>query len=156
MQIGYVANGDLQIKTKTETVTIGSGIRIGTKEIPGPGEYDIASIQCEGTALDGAVAYFIRTEELVVTYLTGLDGAASKLDDASDTSILVADIRSNDTPEAAKAIIKAMEPFYVFLIGAGATQEFIAKLDIPQSEESILKVTRAGLPLEGTTIIPNR
>ena len=156
MQIGYTASGDLQLKTKTETVTMGAGLRIGSKVIPGPGEYDVASIQCEGMAIDGTVAYFIRTEDLMITFLTGLDGLVTKLEDISDTAILVADVRSDDTPEAAKKIIKALEPYYVFLIGAGATPDFIAKLELPQSEDSTLKITRAGLPLEGTTIIPNR
>lgn len=155
MIISYTATGDVQLKTKTEPVILGSSIKIGDYTIPGPGEYDIASIQCEGQAVSGAFVYFVRDEDLMITFITKLDTATAKIDGISDTAILVLDIRSDDTVEAAKGIIKAVEPAYVLLIGAGATPEFTAQLGIPLAESSTLKVTRAGLPLEGTSIIPN-
>ncbi len=155
MIISYTATGDVQLKTKTEPVVLGSSIKVGSYTIPGPGEYDIASIQCEGQAVSGAFVYLVRDEDLLITLLTTLDPAAAKLDGISDTAVLVLDIRSDDTPEAAKSIIKAIEPAYVFLIGAGATPAFITQLGIPVAESASLKVTKIGLPLEGTTVIPN-
>lgn len=155
MQITYASNGTVQLKTKTETVLLGNDtVTIGDKVLSGPGEYDVASILCEAQALPLAIAYFVRSEELLITYLTNADQAASQLDDASDTAILVLEVRSDADPAAAKAIIKALEPAYLFLIGAGATSEFRNGLGIPLAEESSLKVTASGLPLEGTMLIP--
>jgi hypothetical protein len=155
MQITYTATGAVQLKTKTVPVTINDHLSIGDKVISGPGEYDIASIQCEGKALPLATVYFIRDEDLLVTYLTHLDPEVTKLDDASDTAILALHINSEDTATAAKNIIKALEPAYLFLMGAGATSAFIEELGFPLGEAGSLKITRAGLPLEGTTLIPN-
>ena len=155
MQITYTAQGYVQLKTKTVPVTLGGQVTIGEKVISGPGEYDIATIQCEGVALPLAIAYFVRDEDLLVTYLTHLDPDVTKLDGASDTAILVLDIASDDTAGSAKSIVKALEPAYVFLTGPGATSAFIEELGVPKGEDSSLKVTRTGLPLEGTTLIAN-
>ncbi len=154
MQISYTSTGNVQLKTKTVPVTLGGGVTIGDRVVSGPGEYDIANIQCEGKALPLATAYFIRDEDLWITYLTNLDAEVTKLDDASETAILVLDIKSDNTPASAKAIIKALEPAYVFLSGPGATAEFMAELGVPLGEAGSLKITRTGLPLEGTTLIP--
>jgi hypothetical protein len=155
MNITYTTNGSVQLKTKTVPVTLSGQVTIGEKVISGPGEYDISTIQCEGVALPLAIAYFIRDEDLLITYLTHLDSEVTKLDDVSETAILVLDITSEDTPASAKSIIKALEPAYVFLMGPGATAAYIEELGIPKAEETTLKVTRTGLPLEGTTLIAN-
>ncbi|HSI20181.1 MAG TPA: hypothetical protein VLA04_00510 [Verrucomicrobiae bacterium] len=153
MVISYTSSGDVSIKTKSETVTLGSSVTIGSFVVPGPGEYDIASIQCEAKALTNSFVSFIRTEDLTVTFLSELDGQVTKLDDASSTHILVADIRSDDKPDSLKPIIKGIEPSYVVICGSGATPEFAAALGIQPVEGGTLKLTRAGLPLEGTYLL---
>jgi hypothetical protein len=155
MLITYTAAGTVQLKTKTVPVVVGNGVAFGEKVISGPGEYDVASIQCEAKALPLAVAYFIRDEDLLITYLTHLDPEVTKLDDISDTAILSLDISSEDTAGSAKSIVKALEPAYLFLMGPGATSSFIEELGVPKGESSSLKITRTGLPLEGTTLIAN-
>src|SRR5437870_3472109 len=119
MNVSYDSKGNLNLKTKTEPVVIGAGLQIGSRAIEGPGEYDIAAIQCEGHALHKGIAYFIRTEDLLVTYLTDVDDSAQKLDEVSDTDILVLDLRSDSAPEKVKSLIKAIEPAYVLAVGAG-------------------------------------
>lgn len=154
MQITHAGNGSAIIKTKTETITLGTSIQLGDYTVPGPGEYDVASIQCEGRGLpSGSTAYFFHTEELNVTFLPKLSTEVSKLDDASNTDILVADIRSDDTVAVLKNVVKELEPFYLVLIGSGATPAFVAELGIPLSDTPTFKLTRAGLPLEGTTVL---
>ena len=156
MLISYTSNGSVQLKTRTQPIVIGAGVQIGDRAIPGPGEYDIANIQCEGVALSNSVTYFLRDEDLLITYLQNLDQDATKLDQISDTAVLILDVRSDDTAAVAKAIIKSIEPAYVFLIGAGAHVGFWAELGIPLAETSSLKVTRTGLPLEGTSLVVNQ
>jgi hypothetical protein len=153
MVISYTSGGDVSIKTKTETVTLGNAATIGSFVIPGPGEYDIAGIQCEARPLTDSYASFIRSEDLTVTFLPKVDTAITKLDDASATHILVVDVRSDDTAEALKPIVKSIEPSYVVLTGAGATSEFATALGFPKAEGDSLKLTRAGLPLEGTYVL---
>lgn len=153
MQIAYTSTGALQLKTKSGNVSIDPQIVIGNFTIPGAGEYDIASIQCEGHALSSSVAYFLRSEELNITVLADIDPSITKLDDAANTDILVVEVKSNDTPEALAPVIKALEPAYVFLLGPGANKNFATTLNLPLAEESALKLgSRNALPVEGTTL----
>jgi hypothetical protein len=152
MVISYTSSGDVSVKTKTETVTLGNDVTIGSFVVPGPGEYDIA-IQCEAKPLATSFASFIRTEDLTVTFLSRIESEIMKMDDANATHILVVDVRSDDRPSDLKPIIKSIEPSYVVLCGAGATKEFVVDLGIPMTEEKTLKLTRAGLPLEGTYLL---
>lgn len=156
MQISYSSSSEVIIKTKTENVVLGNGVKIGNHKIDGQGEYDVASIQCEGHAFDHGIAYFIRNEELFITYLTTASKESVGLDDISNTDVLVTDIRSDDSADSVRLLIKSLEPSYVFLIGAGATDKLIAELNLPVSENSVLKLTKLGLPEEGTFIIPNK
>lgn len=152
MIISYTSNGDVSVKTKTETVQLGGQVQIGSFVVPGPGEYDIADIQCEAKALTESYASFLRTEDLTVTFLATIESGVTKLDDASSTNVLVVDVRSNDQADSLKPIVKSIEPSYVVLTGAGATPEFAAALGLPPVEAP-LKLTRAGLPLEGTYLL---
>lgn len=153
MVISYTSGGDVSIKTKNETVTLGSQVTIGEFVIPGPGEYDIAGIQCESRALSDSFVTFVHAEDLTVTFLSNIDPGVTKLDDVSSTHVLVVDVRSDDKPESLKPIIKELETSYVILSGAGATPAFAAGLGLPTTEDGQLKITRAGLPLEGTYLI---
>src|SRR5690242_945986 len=99
MVISYTNSGDVQIKTKTESATLGSTVTIGSFVVPGPGEYDIQGIQVEAKPLTSSFASFIRSEDLVVTYLAAIDNAINNLADASATHILVVDVRSDDKPD---------------------------------------------------------
>ena len=154
MQFTHSGTDTIVVKTKTEPITIGATLTIGSFTIPGAGEYDVASIACEGQAMEsGAFVYSIRTEDLMITYLTKLDREVTKLDGVSNTNVLVLDLRSDDTADMIKPIVKAVEPQYLVLIGAGATEPLIAELAIPILESTGLKITRTGLPLEGTSIL---
>ncbi len=153
MVIAHSGTDTVTLKTKTETVTIGPGIRIGSFTIPGAGEYDVASIQCEGIPLTASVAYFIRAEELTTLILDELDSSVTKLDDVAQVNILVADLRSDANIDTLKVITKALEPSYLVLSGAGATEAVLAALGLPRTEGDTLKITRVGLPLEGTSVL---
>lgn len=152
MQISFAADGSVAVKTKTETVSLNAEVKLGSFVVTGPGEYDVADIHCDSRMAGEALASFIRAEDLTVTYLSQLDTEVTKLADASATNILVADIRSDDKPDQLKSIVKALEPSYVVITGAGATKDFVAGLGLAPVEGS-LKLTRAGLPLEGTSVL---
>lgn len=154
MIISHQSDGSVSVKTKTETISIGNTVSIGNRVIETAGEYDIAAIQCEAEYLDKATVYFFRTEELTLAFLSALDDSITKVDDASNTDILVVDIRSDDTAEKLKQILKSIEPSYLFLVGGGATKEFGDSLGLPAHEGNTLKITRSGLPLEGTFLVP--
>ena len=151
MNISYQANGTVSVNTKNQVINLGSEVKIGSYTVPGAGEYDVAAIQCEVTALSRGLAYFIHTEDLTVTLLSVINPEVAKLDDAASTNILVVYVRSDDQPEALKPILKILEPSYVFLLGA--SPEFRLSLGLPDYEGTTLKVTRSGLPLEGTFLV---
>ncbi len=153
MIASYTAHGSVELKTKNISVVLANGVSVGSQQIAGPGEYDVQGVQCEATAYEGGIGYFVRVEDMVTAYLTKVDATASKLDGITEAAILVLDVRSDDTNESVKALIKAVEPSYVLLAGAGATKEMAAALGFPLTEGSSLKVTKAGLPLEGTSLI---
>ena len=153
MVITHSGTDSISIKTKTETIVMGPGLSIGQFVIPGAGEFDIASIQCEGFPLTNSVAYLVRSEDLTLLLLENLDTAVTKLDDASKADILIVEVRSDDTVENLKQVVKALEPSFVVLSGAGVTTAFVESLGLPRVEGDSLKMTRAGLPLEGTSVL---
>jgi hypothetical protein len=144
----------VQVKTKTETVSLGAQIKIGSFNLPGAGEFDVAGILCQATNLPLGTVYVFHAEELAVSYLTQIDPAVTQVDDISSTDILAIDIRSNDKADDLKPILKALEPSYLILFGAGATPEFLSSLQLPVHTSDILKVTKNGLPDEGTLLLP--
>ena len=150
MTIAYAPDGSVQLKMKSDTVSLGTAVRINSYELPGPGEYDVASVQVEAHPLGTGFAYLIRSEELLTVFLDNPQSDITTMDDASNCNILIVDVRSDSSADSLKVTIKSLEPSYVFLMGASA--EFIAAIGIATAP-SPLKITRAGLPLEGTTVI---
>jgi len=98
-------------------------------------------------------AYFIRAEDLMITYFSGPVKEATKEEGASNTAVLVLEVRSDETADDYKPLIKNLEPSYVFVRGAGATPEFNAGLGLTLYESNTLKVTPTSLPLEGTWLV---
>ncbi|MBU6389342.1 hypothetical protein KGQ71_02390 [Patescibacteria group bacterium] len=153
MNISYSDPGTVIAKTKSESIRIGSEVRIGNYRVTTAGECDIAAIQCESHYLSTGMVHFMHADDLTLTFLSEIQPEVTKLDDASNTDILVVDVRSDNTADQLKPILKAMEPGYLFLIGAGATPEFFQALGLPIEENNNLKVSRTSLPEEGTTLI---
>lgn len=153
MQLSITSTGSVQLKTRNETVSLGDAVLVNQYEIPGMGEYDVAGIQCEAYGLSTGIAYFIRLEDLLVAYLSEPNAEIEKLDDASGVNILVVDLRSDDTADKLKGIIKSLEPSYVVLRGAGATEAVRTGLGLPTEQITSFKASRTALPLEGTTIL---
>jgi hypothetical protein len=153
MQISYQPDGSLTAAIKGTSVRFGAEVRIGDYSVPGAGEYDVAAIQCEAHALPAGLAYFLHAEDLTITYLSALVSEVTKIDEASSTDILIADLRSDSSPDDFRPILKSLEPSYVFLTGSGATPEFGQSLGLSAYEGASLKVTRSSLPLEGTFLV---
>ena len=154
MIISYAADGNVSAKTKTAIIQLGSNLQIDQFQIPGPGEYDVASVHCEGKNLSTGQVFWFRTEELSLSFLTKLDTDLTKNDEASNTDILVVDLRSDDSVDALKVILKKVEPAYLFLTGSRPAADFIEALGLPRYESSTLKINnRAALPIEGTSLV---
>jgi hypothetical protein len=153
MNLSYSSNDEIVINTKGRNIILGNQVRIGEFVVPGAGEYDIASIQCEVNELTHGQVYFIYAEDLVITYLDELNQEITKLDDAAGTVILILDLRSDDDLNQIKPILKTLEPSYLFLRGAGATEELKKALNLPVHPTSVLKVQKTSLPLEGTFLV---
>jgi hypothetical protein len=152
MLISLLSNDSVQVKTKTSSMAIGNGVTIGTYSIPGAGEYDIAGIQCEAVYADTALCYYMRAEDLQITFVDGPDLSMAKQDEASRTDILIIDLRSDTEVSTVKSLIKSVEPSYIALIGAGVTADFLSGLALPH-QASPLKLTRSSLPIEGSYLL---
>jgi hypothetical protein len=150
MTIQFSPDGSIVLKSKAETITLGAGVAINSYSLPGRGEYDVASVQAEVYQAGNALAYCLRTEDLFTVFLDAPDLAVTELDDVANCNILLLDLRSDTSKDVVKTIIKRLEPSYVFAIGI--SPELIESLALPQ-QPAPLKITRAGLPLEGTTLV---
>jgi hypothetical protein len=153
MVISYAADGNVAVKAKTATISIGPELKVNQHPILGAGEYDIFSVHCEGINLTTGQVYFFRTEDLNIGFLTQLDTDLVKYDGATSCDILVVELRSDDKVESLTTILKKVEPSYLFLTGVQPSLELLAKLAMPKYESSVLKVTRQSLPLEGSSIV---
>jgi hypothetical protein len=151
MHVSPSATGELLLKTKHATITLGATVRIGERELPGAGEYDVASVHVECFALTKAYAYLLRAEDLVITYLTDIDPTAINAEGVGDTAFLVIEVRSDSNPAEVKTLISKLEPAIVALRGAGATDVFAAQLGFSASRDFPIKLLRSALP-ETTTL----
>lgn len=152
MQISYASQG-LTAKSKDQVIQLGSTVTVNGYAIEGAGEYDVAGVQLEVANLERALAFFIRVEDLTLTYLSGADPKVVDLDQASSTDILLIEVASDQGIDQLKPILKALEPGYLFLIGPGATPELRTQLNLPVEPSSTLKVSRLSLPQEGTFLV---
>lgn len=153
MIINFASRDKLNIKSKNSTITLDKKIVIDDFSINGPGEYDVDGIQIEAQPLKAGLASFVYVEDMVITHITSLEQELTKIKGVSDTNILIVDLKSNDTVDKLKPIIKSLEPSYIYLLGAGKTAEFIAQLGIITEKCKSLKVTLSALPESGTTLI---
>jgi hypothetical protein len=153
MVLSYAADGTVVVKAKTATLQLGPELKVNQHPILGAGEYDISSVHCEGINLTTGQVYFFRTEDLNVAFLTHLDTDLVKHDSATGSDILVVELRSDDKVENLTAILKKVEPSYLFLTGVQPTLELLTKLALPKYESATLKITRQSLPMEGTSLV---
>lgn len=153
MIINFASRDKLTIKSKNATITLDGKVMVGDFSISGPGEYDVNGTQVEVQSLVAGLASFVYVEDMVITHITNLEQELTKIKGVSDTNILVVDLKSNDTADKLKSIIKSLEPSYIYLLGAGKTAEFIAQLGIITEKCKSLKVTLSSLPESGTTLI---
>jgi hypothetical protein len=151
MTIGITASQTTELKTKSASVVLGHGVTINQKQILGPGEFDVAGVQCEGIALGSSVAFLLRAEDLVITYLSSFDTTIVSQDRVSETAILVLDLSSDPKTAAVKQVVTALEPSYVVLVG-GNSAAVATELGLPKIDGS-LKVTRSSLPIEGVSLL---
>ena len=140
-------------KLKAATFSLGATVRIGEYELPGAGEYDVSAVHVEAKNLEAGIVYWLRAEDLQVAYLSHTDPTVNKHEEAAATDILVINLSSEDTAASLKPLLKSMEPSFLFLIGAGATPDLMKSLSLPMQEGGSLKITKVGLPEEGTTLI---
>lgn len=153
MTISYQANGEVLAASKSASIRFGKDILINDYVVPGAGEYDVAGVQCETHSVDHTLAYFLRMEDLVLTFMHNATPDVASLDDASSTNILILDIRSDTKNDDVKVILKRLEPSYLLLIGEGATPEFSKSLGLTAYEGNQLKITASSLPEEGSWVV---
>ncbi len=115
-------------------------VKIGERELPGPGEYDVAGI---GVHISPAVAFL---------YLEGMRVAVvwdkiASFNQEEESDIQVYIILHNDAP-AATALIKEQDPRLVILHDA-VLSEVVTKEDgVTIQPESNFKITAQTLPVD--------
>ena len=153
MTLQFAPTGTVVLKGKSNTISLGNTIRLGEYQVPGMGEYDVAGIPCKVQNLEQGSVAFVQLEGIQFTFLSQIDPGITKLDDATDTEVLVVDVRSDDQASQLKSILKVLEPAFLALIGSGNTEAFRKALGLPISQGASTKIIKSGLPEEGTTLL---
>lgn len=145
MQLSRTNDALVMVKTKLATLTLNDGITINDKQLPGPGEYEVADIFAEVTP---DLAHF-HAEELTLAYLGHKKRAVTdeELGHLENVDILLIAVDS-ENPEELAAISKltaAIEPRIIVLIGADPTTFAKLRGTTPEVVET-LKLSRKDLP----------
>ncbi len=151
MQLSFTSAGDVLLKEKEAEVVLGTVVRIGAYEVPGAGEFEVQGVPCTVEVAEGQYAYFFTLDGVHVTYLDPAVAGVSELEDASSTEVLVIRLRGDESRELVGGLIKKLEPGYLVLAGSNA-QELGSTLGLTPEAGATLKISRSGLPEEGTRL----
>ncbi len=161
MTISYKGQGKFSIRAKQATVELGSQIQIGSKALPGPGEYEVSGIEAEGLP-DGI--FLFRIEDIYVLYLGQLSRSLTdtELEAVNLTDILLVPVGGKQadlddltvlSPEQAVAVINQVDPRIVIPMYYQSIEPFRAAEGKPLEMLQELKVTKATLPIEERQIV---
>ncbi len=161
MTISYKGQGQFTIRSKQATIELGEKVKIGDKELPGQGEYEIGGVEAEGFA-DGI--FLVRTEEVFLLYLDQLDRLLTndELEAVNMADVLFVPVGGNQTdkegltvlgPEAAVKVINQVDPRIVIPMYFASIEPFRTAEGKPLEVLKELKLTKATLPIEEHQVI---
>jgi len=148
MQLSRLPDGSVRIESKPVWLTLGVSVNLNGVIIPGPGEYDVAGIQCQRHIVGAATSTLIRLEDLVISFVEGFDAGIAKSEGMSATHILVVSTDTGVTLEQLRSLIKELDPGYLVLTG-NAHAELESGLGLTPATGTSLKVSLTSLPAEG-------
>lgn len=161
MTITHQGQGQFTVKSKDATIILGSKIKIGDRELPGAGEYEVSGVEVEGME-DGI--YLLRTEDVYLLYLNQLNRQLTndELETVNMADILFLPVGGDKTdtpeltvlnPEQSVKVINQVDPRIVVPMHFLSIEPFRAAEGKPLEMMKEFKVTKAGLPQEERQIV---
>jgi len=161
MTISYQGQGKFTIKSKDATILLGETIKVGERQLPGPGEYEISGVEVEG--LDDGI-FLIRTEDVFLLYLSRINRVPTtqELEAANVADILFIPVGGTNTdvegvtvltPDQSVKVINEIDPRIVVPMYFASIEPFRAAEGKPLEMLKELKVTKASLPTEDRQVV---
>lgn len=142
------SDNTLSIKGSQSIVALHNSVKLGTFEVPGPGEYDVAGTSAIVLAAPSCTAV-VSVETVSILYLDRPYKVDPESEEFSNVDIIAIRVSSAEDISVAQEVVKAFEPRAYILFGLPASEIIeTAKLTV----EPIAKwtVTANSLPEEGT------
>ena len=152
MQIKYLGDGKVEIKTKDATILLGQHVIINDFVLPGPGEYEKSGIFVEGISDRNNTIYLIKAEEINVCYLGTIscDLAEDKTKEIGDIDILFVPLGQKESQEIKKAtdLVSKIDPKIVIpiLFDDQRLTDFKKSEGITDDVLDVLKIKKSELP----------
>lgn len=161
MTIQYKGQGQFSIRGKQATIELGEKVKIGTKTLPGRGEYEVSGVEVEGLA-DGI--FLIRSEDIYILYLGQLNRSLTdeELEQVNMADILCIPVGGNQTdseglevltPEQSVKVINQIDPRIVIPMYFTSIEPFRAAEGKPLEMLTELKITKSTLPIEDRQVV---
>jgi len=145
------SDNTLQIKGGQSTVSLHDKVRLGTFEVPGPGEYDVAGTSAIVLPAPACTAV-LSVETVSILYLDRPYKIDPEKEDFANIDIVAIRLSEKDDIATAQQIIKDLEPRAYVLFGLAAT-EIISTLKLTVEPTAKWTVTANSLPEEGTEAV---
>lgn len=145
----HISHSDntLHIKGGPSIVALHNTVNLGTFEVPGPGEYDVAGTSAIVLPAPSCTA-ILRIETVSLLYLDRPYKIDPESEDFANIDVVIIRLTSPEDIPVAQQIIKDLEPRAYVLYGLAAS-EIITTLKLTVEPTSKWTVTANSLPEEG-------
>lgn len=145
------SDNTLQIKGAQSIVALHDTVRLGTFDVPGPGEYDVAGTSAIVLSAPSCTA-ILRVETVSILYLDRPYKLDPEREDFTNIDVVAIRVSQKDDISITQQIIKDLEPRAYVLYGLDAA-EIIGELKLTVEPTAKWTVTANSLPEEGTEAI---
>lgn len=141
----------LHIKGGPSVVSLHNSVRLGTFEVPGPGEYDVAGTSAIVLPAPSCTAV-LSVETVSILYLDHPYKIDPEREDFANIDVVAIRLTAPDDIAVAQEVIKDLEPRAYVLFGLPAA-EIITTLKLTVEPVAKWTVTANSLPEEGTEAV---
>jgi hypothetical protein len=153
MNITWLGEDKFRIKTKKAVITTGEKVKVNDIELPGPGEYEVAGVECQGIF---ERVYLFEAEDLRIVYLDKIkeELTEKELEKLGDVDILIIPVGGGEVlnQTQAKNMIFNLEPKIAIPSCCGDMSAFCKESRCPPPID-ILKVKKSTLGEETEIVV---
>lgn len=145
------SDNTLQIKASQASVSLHNAVRLGTFEVPGPGEYDVEGVSAIVMPAQSCTA-IVSLETVSILYLDHPYKVDPEDEDFANVDVVAIRVSTAEEIAVAQQVIKDLEPRAYVLFGMPAAEIIdVAKLTLEPTVK--WTVSANSLPEEGTEAV---